>query len=59
VLQFVLDVAEAKRLLEGQTVPAESDKHIQKAVLDKGCYKHETRAELESTDGLRTYVVEP
>jgi len=38
---------------------AESDKHIQEAVLDKGCCKHETLAELESTDGLRTYVSEP
>lgn len=40
-------------------IAAESDKHIEEAVLDKGYYKHETLAELEFTEGLRTYVAEP
>ncbi len=40
MFQFVLDVAEAKGLRKGKTVAAESDKHIQEAVLDKGCCKH-------------------
>ncbi len=40
-------------------IAAESDKHIEEAVLDKGYYKHETLAELEFTAGLRTYVAEP
>jgi transposase len=40
-------------------IAAESEKHLQEAVLDKGYYKHETLAELEFTEGLRTYVAEP
>jgi hypothetical protein len=40
-------------------IAAESEKQIEEAVLDKGYYKHETLAELEFTEGLRTYVAEP
>jgi hypothetical protein len=38
---------------------AESDAEIEEAVADKGYSKNETLAELEFTEGLRTYVVEP
>jgi len=38
---------------------AESDAHIEEAVADKGYAGNETLAELEFTEGLRTYVVEP
>jgi transposase len=40
-------------------IAAESEKHIKEVVLDKGYYKHETLAELEFSEGLRTYVAEP
>ena len=38
---------------------AESDAQIEEAVADKGYSGNETLAELEFTEGLRTYVVEP
>ena len=38
---------------------AESDAEIKEAVADKGYSKNETLAELEFTEGLRTYVAEP
>jgi transposase len=44
---------------QNNLIAAESEKQIEEAVLDKGYYKHETLAELEFTEGLRTYVAEP
>lgn len=38
---------------------AESDAEIEEAVADKGYSANETLAELEFTEGLRTYIVEP
>jgi transposase len=38
---------------------AESDAEIKETVADKGYSKNETLAELEFTEGLRTYIVEP
>jgi transposase len=38
---------------------AESDAPIEEAVADKGYSGNETLAELEFTEGLRTYIVEP
>jgi transposase len=38
---------------------AESDAQIKEAVADKGYSGNETLAELEFTEGLRTYIVEP
>ena len=38
---------------------AESDAQIEEAVADKGYAANETLADLEFTEGLRTYVVEP
>jgi transposase len=38
---------------------AESDAEIKEAVADKGYSGNETLAELEFTEGLRTYIVEP
>jgi transposase len=38
---------------------AESDAEIREAVADKGYSANETLAELEFTEGLRTYIVEP
>jgi len=38
---------------------AESDAEIEEAVADKGYSKNETLAELEFTEGLRTYIAEP
>jgi transposase len=38
---------------------AESDADIKEVVADKGYSKNETLAELEFTEGLRTYVAEP
>jgi transposase len=38
---------------------AESDAQIEEAVADKGYSKNETLAELEFTEGLRTYIAEP
>ena len=40
-------------------IQAESDAQIEEAVADKGYSKNETLAELEFTEGLRTYVAEP
>ena len=40
-------------------IQAESDAQIEEAVADKGYAKNETLAELEFTEGLRTYIVEP
>jgi len=40
-------------------IAAESDANIKEAVADKGYYKNETLAELEFTEGLRTYIAEP
>jgi transposase len=40
-------------------IQAESDAGIEEAVADKGYAKNETLAELEFTEGLRTYIVEP
>lgn len=40
-------------------IGAESDAQIEEAVADKGYSKNETLAELEFTEGLRTYVAEP
>ena len=38
---------------------AESDAQLEEAVADKGYSKNETLAELEFTEGLRTYIAEP
>lgn len=40
-------------------VAVDSQAEIEEAVADKGYYKNETLAELEFTEGLRTYVAEP
>ncbi len=40
-------------------IQAESDAEIEEAVADKGYSKNETLADLEFTEGLRTYVAEP
>ena len=40
-------------------IQAESDAGIEEAVADKGYAKNETLAELEFTEGLRKYIVEP
>ena len=40
-------------------IAADSEAEIKEVVADKGYYKNETLAELEFTDGLRTYVAEP
>jgi hypothetical protein len=40
-------------------IQAESDAEIKEAVADKGYSKNETLAELEFTEGLRTYIAEP
>ena len=40
-------------------IQAESDAEIEEAVADKGYSGNETLAELEFTEGLRTYIVEP
>ncbi len=40
-------------------IQAESHAEIEEAVADKGYSKNETLAELEFTEGLRTYVAEP
>jgi len=44
---------------QGNLLGAESDADIEEAVADKGYSKNETLAELEFTEGLRTYIVEP
>jgi transposase len=40
-------------------IQADSDANIKEAVADKGYHKNETLAELEFTEGLRTYIAEP
>ena len=40
-------------------IAAESDANITEGVADKGYHKNETLAELEFTEGLRTYIAEP
>jgi Transposase domain (DUF772)/Transposase DDE domain len=40
-------------------IEAESDAEIEETVADKGYSKNETLAELEFTEGLRTYIAEP
>jgi transposase len=40
-------------------IRAECDADIKEVVLDKGYHSNETLAELEFTEGLRTYVAEP
>jgi transposase len=40
-------------------VAADSQADVKEVVADKGYYKNETLAELEFTEGLRTYVAEP
>ena len=40
-------------------IAADSDGEIKEVVADKGYHKHETLAELEYTEGFRTYVAEP
>ncbi len=40
-------------------IAADSEADIKEAVADKGYHKNETLGELEFTEGLRTYVVEP
>jgi transposase len=44
---------------QSNVISAESDANIKEAVADKGYYKNETLAELEFTEGLRTYIAEP
>ena len=44
---------------QGNLLQAESDAEIKEAVADKGYSKNETLAELEFTEGLRTYVAQP
>jgi transposase len=44
---------------QNNLIAAESDGEIKEVVADKGYYKNETLAELEFTEGLRTYVAEP
>ncbi|TWU27414.1 transposase [Bythopirellula polymerisocia] len=44
---------------QGNVIAAQSDANIEEAVADKGYYKNETLAELEFTEGLRTYIAEP
>lgn len=44
---------------QDNVLAAESDAQIEEAVADKGYLGNETLAELEFTEGLRTYIVEP
>ena len=44
---------------QSNVIAAESDANIEEGVADKGYYKNETLAELEFTEGLRTYIAEP
>ena len=48
-------------IIEAQdnVVTADSEVNIKEAVADKGYHKNETLAELEFTEGLRTYIAEP
>ena len=43
----------------GNLIQAESEADIEEVVADKGYCKNETLAELEFTEGVRTYVAEP
>jgi hypothetical protein len=40
-------------------IQAECDANIEEAIADKGYHKNETLADLEFTEGLRTYIAEP
>jgi len=40
-------------------IQADSDANIEESVADKGYHKNETLADLEFTEGLRTYIAEP
>jgi len=44
---------------QSNVIAAQSDANIEEGVADKGYYKNETLAELELTEGLRTYIAEP
>jgi len=44
---------------QDNVVAADSQANIKEAVADKGYHKNETLAELEFTEGLRTYIAEP
>jgi transposase len=44
---------------QDNVVAAECEAEIEEAVADKGYHKNETLAELEFTEGLRTYIAEP
>lgn len=44
---------------QGNLIQAESEADIEEVVADKGYCKNETLAELEFTEGMRTYVAEP
>lgn len=44
---------------QSNVIAAQSDANIEEGVADKGYYKNETLAELEFTEGLRTYIAEP
>ena len=44
---------------QDNVVAADSEAEIKEAVADKGYHKNETLAELEFTEGLRTYIAEP
>jgi transposase len=44
---------------QSNVIAAESAANIEEGVADKGYYKNETLAELEFTEGLRTYIAEP
>jgi transposase len=44
---------------QDNVVAADSPANIKEAVADKGYHKNETLAELEFTEGLRTYIAEP
>jgi transposase len=44
---------------QNNVIAAQSDANIEEGVADKGYYKNETLAELEFTEGLRTYIAEP
>ena len=45
--------------VQDNVVAADSQANIKEAVADKGYHKNETLAELEFTEGLRTYIAEP
>ena len=47
------------REAQDNMVAADSEANIKEAVADKGYHKNETLADLEFTEGLRTYIAEP